>query len=171
MTLLVIPWLMISPALAQTQTQTAAPEPAVAAPDKAPAAATGKQTTAEQNEILQKLQELQKQVDTLKEQGRTREKLTITAEEKSEKEKAVLTAVGREYTLMQKGKIELEYSLRYEYISSSQILDASSIVPRSNHTVRNAIGLQYGLLNNLTVNTNIPYVWVYDKAGSTIGQG
>ncbi|MCK7511118.1 MAG: hypothetical protein MZV70_48360 [Desulfobacterales bacterium] len=42
MTLLVIPWLMICPALAQTQTQTAAPEPAVAAPDKAPATATGK---------------------------------------------------------------------------------------------------------------------------------
>ena len=83
MTLLIIPWLMIAPALAQTQTQTAAPESAVAAPDKAPATATGKQTTAEQNEILQKLQDLQKQVDTLKEQGRTREKLTITAEEKA----------------------------------------------------------------------------------------
>ena len=79
-----------------------------------------------------------------------------------------MTAVGREYTLMQKGKIELEYSLRYEYISSSEILDAiTSIVPRSNHTIRNAIGLQYGLLNNVTVNTNIPYVCVYDKAGST----
>jgi len=166
MILLVIPWLLISPALAQTQTPTAAPEPAVAAPAKAPATATGKQTAAEQNEILQKLQELQKQVDTLKEQGRTREKLSITAEEKAEKEKAVLTAVGREYTLMEKGKIELEYSFRYEYISSSQILDASNIVPRSNHTVRNAIGLQYGLRNNLTVNTNIPYVWVYDKAGT-----
>ncbi|MCK7511117.1 MAG: hypothetical protein MZV70_48355 [Desulfobacterales bacterium] len=74
--------------------------------------------------------------------------------------------MGREYTLMQKGKIELEYSLRYEYISSSEILDATSIVPRSNHTVRNAIGVQYGLLNNVTVNINIPYVCVYDKTGS-----
>ena len=39
-------------------------------------------------------------------------------------------------------------------------------MPRSNHTVRNAIGVQYGLLNNLTVNTNIPYVYVYDKTGT-----
>jgi opacity protein-like surface antigen len=165
MTLLIIPWLMIAPALAQTQTQTAAPE-SVAAPDKTPATATGKQTTAEQNEILQKLQDLQKQVDTMKEQGRTREKLTITAEEKAAAEKSVLTAVGREYTLMQKGKIELDYSLRYEYIASSEIVDATKIEPRSNHTVRNAIGIQYGLLNNVTVNTNIPYVYVYDKSGS-----
>jgi len=166
MTFLIIPWLMVAPALAQTQPQPAVPEPALTAPDKAPATAAGKQTPAEQSEILQKLQELQKQVDTLKEQNRTREKLAVTAEEKTDQEKAVLTAVGREYTLMGKGKIELEYSLRYEYISSSQILDATSIVPRSNHTIRNAIGLQYGLRNNLTVNTNIPYVWVYDKAGT-----
>jgi hypothetical protein len=164
-TLFIIPWLMIAPALAQTETQTAAPE-SVAAPDKTPATATGKQTTAEQNEILQKLQDLQKQVDTMKEQGRTREKLTITAEEKAEKEKSVLTAVGREYTLMQKGKIEVDYSLRYEYIASSEIVDASRVVPRSNHTVRNAIGVQYGLLNNATVNMSIPYVYVYDKSGS-----
>ena len=141
MTLLVIPWLMISPALAQTQTQTAAPEPAVAAPDKAPATATGKQTAAEQNEILQKLQDLQKQVDTLKELGRTREKITITAEEKAEQEKAVLTAAGREYTMMQKGKIELQYSLRYAYVSSSEILAPRASCPAP--TIRSVTPLAF----------------------------
>ncbi len=132
MTLLIIPWLMIAPALAQTQTQTAAPE-SVAAPDKTPATATGKQTTDKPKDILQKIQDLQKQVDVLKDLGRAREKITIgTDEEKAEQEKAVLTAVGREYTMMQKGKIELQYGLRYAYISSSEILStqrASCPVP------------------------------------------
>jgi hypothetical protein len=151
MTLLIIPSLMIAPALAQTQT---------------PAAAKEQQSTDEQKEIQQKLQNLQKQVDTLKEQGRTREKLTITVEEKAQQEKSVLTAAGREYTLMQKGKFELEYSLRYEYISSSAIISATTVEARANHTIRNTIGFQYGLFNNLTVNVNVPFVYSYDKTGS-----
>lgn len=148
--LLMIPWLVSAPAFAQTPAQ-----------DKAPA--------LNQQDIQRKIDELQKQVDALKEQGRTREKLSITPEEKAEQEKAVLTAVGREYTLMQKGKFELEYSLRYEYVSSTEItqLAASTrIEPRSNHTIRNAIGVQYGLLNNLTANVSVPFVYVYDKTGT-----
>ena len=130
----------------------------------------GQKTGDDQKDIQQKLQDLQKQVDTLKEQGRTREKLSQTAEEKSAQEKAILSAVGREYTLMPKGKLELEYSLRYEYISSSTIVSATTVEPRANHTIRNGIGVQYGLLNNLTVNVNVPFVYTYDKTGSSEGK-
>lgn len=177
MTLLIIPSLMIAPALAQTvtqtqtqaqdqQTQTPSPESA-AAPDKTPVTVEKQQAPEAPKTIEQKIQDLQRQVENLKEQGRTREKLTITTEETAEKEKDVLTAVGREYTLMQKGKIEAEYSFRYEYVSSSEIIAASQVQPRANHTIRNAIGVQYGLLNNLTVNANVPFVFIYDKTGSS----
>lgn len=137
MIILIITSLMIAPVLAQTQTQTQdqqtqttgpasavasdktpataeeqqtqTTEPAsVAASDKTPATAKKQQTTDEPEGILQKLQDLQNQVDKLREQGRTREKLTITKEEQAEQEKSVLTAAGRDYTMMQKGKIELE---------------------------------------------------------------
>ncbi len=156
MTLLIISLLVIAPASAQTQTRT-----------NAQAASTDQQPADGQKDIQKKIDELQKQVDILKEQGRTREKLVITDEEKAAADKAVLSAVGREYTLMSKGKFEVEYNLRYEYISSSTIISASVVEPRSNHTVRNTISIQYGLLNNLTVNTSIPYVYVYDKTGSS----
>ncbi len=152
--LLMLPWLVNAPAFAQAPAQ-----------DKAPA--------LNQQDIQRKIDELQKQVDALKEQGRTREKLSITAEEKAEQEKAVLTAVGREYTLMQKGTFELEYSLRYEYAASTELtrLIGNTVIfdpqTKSNHTIRNAIGVQYGLLNNLTVNVNVPFVYVYDKTGTT----
>jgi len=141
----------------------------VNAPAFAQAPAQDKTPALNQQDIQRKIDELQKQVDALKEQGRTREKLSITAEEKAEQEKAVLTAVGREYTLMQKGKFELEYSLRYEYAASTEITQMAALTriePRSNHTIRNAIGFQYGLLNNLTVNVNVPFVYVYDKTGT-----
>ena len=175
--ILIISMLMIVPAMAQTpadtqnqQTQDSSAG-AVAAPDKAPTAPARQQRADEPRSIQQKIDDLQRQVEALKEQGRTREKLTMTAEEQSEKEKSVLTAVGREYTLMQKGKFELEYSLRYEYTSSSELVAAEEnttlVHPRANHTIRNAIGLQYGLLNNLTITANLPFVFAYDKTGSS----
>jgi opacity protein-like surface antigen len=122
--------------------------------------------TDEPKDINQKLQDLQKQVDTLREMGRTREKLAITEKEKAEQEKAVLTAAGREYTMMQKGKIEMQYSLQYAYVSSSSILSATSIVARANQTITNAIDVQYGLLKNVTAGIHVPFVYVYDKTGS-----
>jgi len=138
---------------------------------KLPSPSGGEQKAAEDpKDINQKIQELQRQVDQLKEQGRTREKLSQTAEEKAAQEKAILSAVGREYTLMAKGKVELEYSLRYEYISSSTIVSATTVEARANHTIRNIIGVQYGLLNNLTINVNLPFVYTYDKTGSSTGK-
>jgi len=127
----------------------------------------GQKTADDQKDVNQKIQELQKQVDILKEQGRTREKLSQTAEEKAEQEKAILSAVGREYTLMPKGQFEVEYSLRYEYISSSTIVSATVVEARANHTIRNTIGVQYGILNNLTVNMSLPFVYAYDKTGTS----
>ena len=156
MILIIIVSLVIAQAQAQDQKQN-------------PSGAEQK-TADDQKDINQKIQELQKQVDTLKEQGRTREKLSQTAEEKAAQEKAILSAVGREYTLMPKGKLELEYSLRYEYISSSTIVSATTVEARANHTIRNGIGVQYGLLNNLTVNVNVPFVYTYDKTGSSEGK-
>jgi hypothetical protein len=116
-------------------------------------------------DINQQLQDLQNRVDNLTELGRTREKLTATKEEKTEQEKSVLTAVGREYTLMQKGKVELDYSLRYEYVSSSAIISATQVEAHANHTIRNIIDIQYGLRNNITTDVNVSYVYVYDKTG------
>jgi hypothetical protein len=121
----------------------------------------------EPKDINSKLEDLQKQVDTLRDLGRVREKITIgTAEDKAEQEKAVLTAAGREYTMMQKGKIEMQYGLQYSYISSSEILSATNIVARVNNTITNSIDVQYGLLKNVTVGIHVPYVYLYDKSGS-----
>ena len=60
----------------------------------------------------------------------------------------------------------MQYSLQYSYVSSSEILSATSVVARSNHTITNSIDVQYGLLNNVTTSIHVPYVYVYDKSGS-----
>ena len=123
--------------------------------------------TDQEKDINQKLENLQKQVDTLRDLGRTREKITIgTTEDKTEQEKAILTAAGREYTMMQQGRIEMQYSLLYSYVSSSEILSATNIVARVNNTITNAIDVQYGLLKNIATGIHVPYVYLYDKSGS-----
>lgn len=127
-----------------------------------------KETVADQpNDVNKKIEDLQKQVDVLRDLGRAREKITIgTDEDTVEQEKAILTAAGREYTMMKKGKIEMQYGLQYSYVSSSEILSITSIVARSNNTITNSIEVQYGLRDNITVGIRLPYVYVYDKSGS-----
>ena len=121
----------------------------------------------EQNDINQKLQDLQNQVDTLRDLGRAREKIIIgEAEDKAEQEKAVLTAAGREYTMLQSRKIELQYGLSYSYVSSSEILSATSVGIRINHSITNAIDVSYGLREDITTGIHVPFVYVYDKSGS-----
>jgi hypothetical protein len=124
--------------------------------------------TDKPKDINQKIEDLQKQVDILRDLGRAREKITVgTDEDKAEQEKAILTAAGREYTMMEPGKIEMEYGLSYSYVSSSEILSSTQVVPRVNNTIINAIDVQYGLLKNVTAGIHIPYVYLYDKTGST----
>ena len=123
--------------------------------------------TDKPKDVNQKIEDLQKQVDTLRDLGRAREKITVgTDEDKAEQEKAVLTAAGREYTMMQPGKFELQYGLQYSYVSSIELLSLTSFVPRVNNTITNAIDVQYGLLKNVTVGIHVPYVYLYDKTGS-----
>jgi hypothetical protein len=69
--------------------------------------------------------------------------------------------------MMQKGKIELQYSLQYQYVSSSSILDATTVAARANHTITNAVDVQYGLRSNVTTGIHVPYVYVYDKTGTS----
>ena len=123
--------------------------------------------TDKPKDINQKIEDLQKQVDVLRDLGRAREKITVgTDEDKAEQEKAVLTAAGREYTMMEPGKIEMQYGLSYSYSSSSEIVSSTKIEPRANHSITNAIDVQYGLLKNVAVGVHIPYIYLYDKTGS-----
>lgn len=123
--------------------------------------------TDEQKDINQKIEDLQKQVNILRDLGRVREKITVGAEDdKTEQEKAILTAAGREYTMMRPGQIEMQYGLSYSYAATNEILSATQIVPRVNNTISNAIDVQYGLLRNVSAGIHFPFVYVYDKSGS-----
>jgi hypothetical protein len=88
--------------------------------------------------------------------------------------KETLTAVDKQYSLIRKGQIQLNYELNYAYIGqdkintdlSSGLATLFSIENSSSHTVTNTLMLDYGVRNNLTANVIMPFISRYaDNAG------
>lgn len=88
--------------------------------------------------------------------------------------KETLTAVDKQYSLIRKGKVQLNYELSYTYIGQEKInTDLSSgtatlfsIENTNSHTITNTILADYGVRNNLTANVTVPLISRYsDSAG------
>ncbi|MFC5550784.1 transporter [Massilia aerilata] len=88
--------------------------------------------------------------------------------------KETLTAVDKQYSLIRKGQIQLNYELNYAYIGqdkintdlSSGLATLFSIENSSSHTVTNTLMMDYGVRNNLTANVVMPFISRYaDNAG------
>lgn len=88
--------------------------------------------------------------------------------------KETLTAVDKQYSLIRKGQIQLNYELSYTYIGQDKInTDLSSgqatlfsIQNSNSHTVTNTVMMDYGVRNNLTANVSMPFVSRYaDNVG------
>lgn len=120
------------------------------------------QETAE-DQLINRLEDMQKKIDRLEAESAARKKLQITEEEKEQKEKEVLTAAGREYTLLSKGTLELEYKVAYAYSSRDVIQDALNIERTYDHTITHTISGTYGILDNLSLSTSLPFVYRYNK--------
>ncbi|MCP4118396.1 MAG: hypothetical protein GY737_23975 [Desulfobacteraceae bacterium] len=115
--------------------------------------------------LEQEIEKLQAQVKTLLDAEDIRSELTESAEEKSRKEEDILNAAGRNYTLMQKGKIGIEYKLAYTYYAFDTIKELNIIEHKSNHNITNTFTLEYPLKDNLTLEAAIPFVYEYDNVG------
>jgi hypothetical protein len=88
--------------------------------------------------------------------------------------KDTLTAVDKQYSLIRKGQVQVNYELGYTYIGQDKInTDLSSgqatlfsIQNSNSHTITNTLMLDYGLRNNLTANVSMPFISRYaDNTG------
>jgi len=88
--------------------------------------------------------------------------------------KETLTAVDKQYSLIRKGQVQLNYELNYAYIGqekintdlSSGLATLFSIENSNSHTVTNTFMLDYGVRNNLTANVVMPFISRYaDNTG------
>jgi hypothetical protein len=118
-------------------------------------------------ELFNQIKSLQEEVSRLKEEDEVRKSLEMTQEEKTEKEQEILSAAGRQYTLLRKGLLSVENNVMYSYNSTDAISEAYMIEHKSNHSIENILSFEYALLDNLTVNFTLPLVYKNDK-NSTI---
>ena len=88
--------------------------------------------------------------------------------------KETLTAVDKQYSLIRKGQVQVNYELNYAYIGQDKInTDLSSgqatlysIENSNSHTITNTLMADYGVRNNLTANVSMPFISRYaDNAG------
>ena len=122
---------------------------------------------AEQMELLNRIQDLEKRINELTEESRARRKLEITDQEKQEREKEVLEAVSREYSLDPKHTLNVDYSLNYAYQPFERYDTLQVSLDRiADHSVTHTITTSYSVLDNLTVNTSIPFRYQYQKLGT-----
>ena len=137
-----------------------------------PAQATPSVETSDLQALQQKLDALNQKVGDLEQEAEARKVLRMSEEEQTERQKEILSAAGREYTLIPKGRLGVEYNFQYDYMSSDVLEDLRNgdgsrlaAERRGNHTLTNTILLETGLRDNLTVNGSIPYVYKYDTWG------
>ena len=120
--------------------------------------------------MTRQLKELKQQVDKLRKEGEARKRLEVSEEEKEKKAEDILTAAGREYTLMKKGTLGLEYSFMYSYFSGDVIKSAASVEQRSNHSITNQIYTEYALRDNFSANLTVPFAYKFNKVGTDASQ-
>ncbi|MBN1365855.1 MAG: transporter [Syntrophaceae bacterium] len=117
--------------------------------------------------IEQELNELRQEIKKIRGESEARKKLEVPEEEKSQTVEDILSAAGRQYSLLKKGTVGLSYQFAYSYYSGDVIDETTVVLRRCNHNITNTISVEYALLNNLTLSSNFPFVYKYNKVGTT----
>jgi len=120
--------------------------------------------------IQQEVQELKREVQRMRDENEARKRLEVPEEEKSKSVEDILSAVSRQYTLLKKGAVGLGYTFGYSYYSGDVINEATVVERRSNHNIANVIDTEYAIRNNLTISANLPFVYKYNKVGTSSSQ-
>ena len=115
------------------------------------------------NEIEKVKEELKK----VQQESAARNKLSLTKKEKTGKKRAdeILKASAERYILLSKDHIEIDFNMDYSYYSDDKITITDSVYIEhvKEHNLTYSMEVNYGLLNNLSVNARFPFVYKYKK--------
>jgi len=123
--------------------------------------------------LEQEVKELRQEVQRIRGENDARKILEVPEEEKNKSVEDILSAVGNQYSLLKKGAIGLQYGFSYSYFSGDVFTSSGTgyyVERRANHNVTNTITGQYALLNNLTLNANVPFSYKYNLVGTASAQ-
>lgn len=136
----------------------------------APAVSAPAKPLSDVDLLKEQIKRLEDKLTKMEEENDIRRRLETTEEEKSSGDEAILTAAGRDYTLMKPGSLGFEYSARYVGDSYDSVHDNDDVVSvRHNtyHTFTNSFFIEYPVKDNLTMNSNIPFVYKFNSQTSS----
>jgi hypothetical protein len=119
--------------------------------------------------LKEQIKRLEDKLTKMEEENDIRRRLETTEEEKTSSDEAILSAAGRDYTLMKPGRLGFEYSIGYSgstYDSLDTTSSPISAAHNAQHTVTNTFFIEYPVKENLTVNSSIPFVYKYNSTTS-----
>ncbi|MDY6854024.1 MAG: hypothetical protein SWO11_04850 [Thermodesulfobacteriota bacterium] len=144
---------------------------------------TQKTLSEEKKETLnldERVRELEDEIRRMKEETAARKALEPTEDERIREEeiREILETSGRQYTLLGKGEMELDYSFNYSYSASEGISIEGIGTPLpeffinisyvKQHTFTHSLALNYGILDNLSLSLGVPYTYKYNYEKSQL---
>lgn len=116
--------------------------------------------------LHQAIKALEDKLNKMSEENDIRRRLETTDEEKSSVDESILSAAGRDYTLMKPGNLGFEFNLTYTGDAYDSVTSSSTTVSVNHnafHTVTSGFYIEYPLKDNLTTTVNIPFVYKYNS--------
>ncbi|MFA6009995.1 MAG: hypothetical protein WC799_08420 [Desulfobacteraceae bacterium] len=116
--------------------------------------------------LQQAIKSLEDKLNKMSEENDIRRRLETTEEEKNSADESILSAAGRDYTLMKPGSMGLELNLAYTgdaYDSVTSSSSAVSVNHNAYHTVTSGFYIEYPIEENFTTTINIPFVYKYNS--------
>lgn len=125
--------------------------------------------SAGEESLMERINRLEAELNQMKQAEKVRENLGMTEAEAREEEEDILEAVEEEvYTLTGEGNLRFSYGFGYSYSEYNAIKESVRVEDVANHTIRNSFSTSYGVKDNLTLGTSIPFVYKYHRVG-TVG--
>lgn len=144
------------------ESSTATPVPVAPPPDR---------PLSDVDKLKEQIQKLENKLTKMEEENDIRRRLETTEEEKTSSDEAILTAAGRDYTLMKPGSLGFEYSIRYTGDSFDSIQSNgttfSDYKHNTYHSVTNAFNIEFPVKDNLTLSGNIPFIYKLNSQTSS----
>lgn len=109
-------------------------------------------------QLKKQMQMLEKKLEQMQEESEIRRQLEVTEEEKSDTQDDVLSAAGRDYSLMKQGYLGFEYSLKYTGSSYDSIVQNAKVEHSASHSLTNSLLVEFPFKDNITLNANVPFV-------------
>ena len=122
-----------------------------------PVAALSEETNATET-IQQRLLRLEEKLARMEEEDAIRKRLESTEAEEESNQEEILSAAGRDYTLMKPGILGVEYNLRYTGYTYDSLIESQKIVHNSNHGITNSMAIEYPFKENITFSGDFSFV-------------